>query len=38
MGEKRPEILQGTLDLMVLKTIEAMEPLHEYGIAWRIDF
>jgi transcriptional regulator len=37
MGEKRPEILQGTLDLMVLKTIEAMEPLHGYGIARRIE-
>jgi hypothetical protein len=23
----RPEVLQGTLDLMVLKTIEVMEPL-----------
>jgi transcriptional regulator len=29
--------LQGTLDLMVLKTIEAMEPLHGYGIARRIE-
>jgi len=37
MGEKRAEILQGTLDLMVLKTIEAMEPLHGYGIARRIE-
>ncbi|MGD0680966.1 MAG: PadR family transcriptional regulator [Terracidiphilus sp.] len=37
MGEKRPEILQGTLDLMVLKTIEAMGPLHGYGIARRIE-
>ena len=37
MGEKRPEILQGTLDLMVLKTIDAMGPLHGYGIARRIE-
>ena len=37
MGEKRLEVLQGTLDLMVLKTIEAMEPLHGYGIARRIE-
>jgi hypothetical protein len=27
MGKMRPEVLQGTLDLMVLKTIEVMEPL-----------
>src|ERR1700726_3080725 len=31
------EILQGTLDLMVLKTLEAMGPLHGYGIARRIE-
>src|ERR1700686_5269648 len=30
------EVLQGTLDLMVLKTLEAMGPLHGYGIAQRI--
>ena len=30
------EILQGTLDLMVLKTLDAMGPLHGYGIAQRI--
>jgi PadR family transcriptional regulator, regulatory protein PadR len=29
--------LQGTLDLMVLKTLEAMGPLHGYGIARRIE-
>lgn len=33
----RSEILQGTLDLMVLKTLEAMGPLHGYGIARRIE-
>jgi len=37
MGEMRPEVLQGTLDLMVLKTIETMGPLHGYGIARRIE-
>jgi PadR family transcriptional regulator len=33
----RSEILQGTLDLMVLKTLEAMGRLHGYGIARRIE-
>jgi len=33
----KAEILQGTLDLMVLKTLEAMGPLHGYGIARRIE-
>jgi transcriptional regulator len=37
MGENKPDILQGTLDLMVLKTLEAMGPLHGYGIARRIE-
>ena len=36
MGDKS-EILQGTLDLMVLQTLEAMGPLHGYGIARRIE-
>jgi PadR family transcriptional regulator, regulatory protein PadR len=35
--EKRSDILQGTLDLMVLKTLDAMGPLHGYGIAKRIE-
>src|SRR6266436_4665478 len=35
--EDKSEILQGTLDLMVLKTLEAMGPLHGYGIARRIE-
>jgi PadR family transcriptional regulator, regulatory protein PadR len=35
--EGRSEILQGTLDLMVLKTLAAMGPLHGYGIARRIE-
>lgn len=30
-------VLQGTLDLMVLKTLESMGPLHGYGIARRIE-
>jgi PadR family transcriptional regulator, regulatory protein PadR len=30
-------LLQGTLDLMVLKTLEAMGPRHGYGIARRIE-
>ena len=34
---KKTEILQGTLDLMVLKTLDAMGPLHGYGIARRIE-
>jgi len=37
MAGGRAEILQGTLDLMVLKTLEAMGPLHGYGIARRIE-
>ena len=37
MPEDKSEILQGTLDLMVLKTLETMGPLHGYGIARRIE-
>lgn len=37
MEENRSDILQGTLDLMVLKTLAAMGPLHGYGIARRIE-
>jgi transcriptional regulator len=37
MGEIKPDVLQGTLDLMVLKTLESMGPLHGYGIARRIE-
>jgi PadR family transcriptional regulator PadR len=33
----KSDILQGTLDLMVLKTLEAMGPMHGYGIAKRIE-
>jgi transcriptional regulator len=37
MGETRSDILQGTLDLMVLQTLDAMGPLHGYGVARRIE-
>jgi transcriptional regulator len=37
MPEGKSEILQGTLDLMVLKTLDAMGPMHGYGIARRIE-
>lgn len=37
MPQGKSEILQGTLDLMVMKTLEAMGPLHGYGIARRIE-
>ena len=36
MAPPRGEVLQGTLDLIVLKTLDAMGPLHGYGIAQRI--
>jgi PadR family transcriptional regulator PadR len=36
MAPSRGEILQGTLDLIVLKTLDALGPLHGYGIAMRI--
>jgi PadR family transcriptional regulator PadR len=37
MAASKSEILQGTLDLMVLKTLDAMGPMHGYGIARRIE-
>jgi PadR family transcriptional regulator PadR len=37
MAENKSDILQGTLDLMVLKTLEALGPLHGYGIARRLE-
>ena len=37
MTETRSEILQGTLDLMVMQTLDAMGPMHGYGIARRIE-
>src|ERR1044071_4329644 len=35
-GESRPEILQGTLDLMVLRTLQTMGAQHGFGLAKRI--
>lgn len=35
--DDKAEIWQGTLALMVLKTLESMGPLHGYGIARRIE-
>ena len=37
VAEAKSEILQGTLDLMVLKTLHAIGPLHGYGIARRLE-
>ena len=34
---QKSEVLQGTLDLMVLKVLDALGPLHGYGIARRIE-
>ena len=36
-GADKSEVLQGTLDLMVLKTVHALGPLHGFGIARRIE-
>jgi PadR family transcriptional regulator PadR len=33
----KADILQGTLDLMVLKALDAMGPMHGYGLALRIE-
>ena len=37
MGESKLDLLQGTLDLMVLHTLAAMGAMHGYGIARRIE-
>jgi PadR family transcriptional regulator PadR len=37
MTDSRVDLLKGTLDLMVLKTLAAMGPQHGYGIARRIE-
>jgi len=37
VGEEKSEVLQGTLDLMVLKTLHALGPLHGFGIARRLE-
>jgi transcriptional regulator len=37
MPQEKSSVLQGTLDLMVLKTLDVMGPLHGYGLARRIE-
>src|SRR6266404_2785110 len=37
MGNNKQDVWQGTLALMVLKTLDSMGPLHGYGIARRIE-
>lgn len=36
MSLSKSEVLQGTLDLLVLKTLDSMGPMHGFGIALRI--
>ena len=36
-GERRVELLQGSLDLIVLRTLATMGPLHAYAIATRLE-
>ena len=36
MPPPRSEVLQGTLDLLVLKTLDSIGPMHGFGIAMRI--
>jgi transcriptional regulator len=37
MSQDRSEILQGTLDLMILQSLQSLGPLHGWGIARRIE-
>jgi PadR family transcriptional regulator PadR len=37
MVQMKADVLQGTLDLMILKTLDALGPLHGYGIGRRIE-
>ena len=37
MDENTSEVLQGTLDLMILKTLHALGALHGFGIARRLE-
>src|ERR671923_902471 len=37
MTTEKSEVLQGTLDLMILKTLHALGPQHGFGIARRIE-
>ena len=36
-GQKRVELLQGTLDLIVLRALDTMGPQHAYGLAARLE-
>src|SRR5215831_6646168 len=36
-SQKKTDVWQGTLALMILRTLESMGPLHGYGIARRIE-
>ena len=36
MGNSKSEVLQGTLDLLVLKTLDSLGPMHGFGMAMRI--
>ena len=36
MGEKQADLVQGTLDMLILKTL-ALEPMHGFGIGQRIE-
>jgi len=37
MDHGRPEVLHGTLDLMILKTLDSLGPLHGFGVARRLE-
>ncbi len=37
MADAKLDLLQGTLDIMVLQTLDVLGPLHGYGIARRIE-
>jgi transcriptional regulator len=37
MDHGQPEVLQGTLDLMILKALDALGPLHGFGVARRLE-
>jgi PadR family transcriptional regulator PadR len=36
MADKSSDLVQGTLDMLILKTLE-LEPMHGYGVAVRIE-
>lgn len=37
LNREKSEVLQGTLDLMILKTLHALGPQHGFGVARRIE-